>query len=76
MRTTKPLAFPIMVHDTAIAALSIDGPVLEGAPDPHSSPYSDWREIVTRLEHLAHAQPALFEHPFAHLDPDNIQLER
>jgi IclR family transcriptional regulator, acetate operon repressor len=72
--TGKPLAFPIMVHNMAIAALSIDGPVLEGTPDPHSSPYCDWREIVGQLEHLAQAQPALFENPFAHLDPDTIMF--
>ena len=71
-----PVAFPIIVRDTAIAALTIDGPVLDRPPDPKSSPFSEWREIVTHLESLAHAQPALFENPFAHIDPDNIVLER
>jgi len=37
--------------------------------------FSDWRQIVMHLESLAHAQPALFENPFAHIDPDMILLE-
>ena len=74
--TGMPVAFPIRVRDAAIAALTIDGPVLDGPPDPHSSPFSDWLLIVTHLESLAHAQPALFENPFAHIDPDSIVLER
>jgi DNA-binding IclR family transcriptional regulator len=70
------VAFPIRVGDAAIAALTIDGPVLDGPPDPASSPFCDWLQIVTHLESLAHAQPALFENPFAHIDPDNIVLDR
>jgi DNA-binding IclR family transcriptional regulator len=70
------VAFPIRVGDAAIAALTIDGPVLDGPPDPDSSPFCDWLLIVTHLESLAHAQPALFENPFAHIDPDSIVLER
>ena len=70
--TGMKAAFPIRVGDAAIAALTIDGPVLEGPPDPDSSPFSDWLLIVTHLESLAHAQPALFENPFAHIDPDTI----
>ena len=69
-----PVAFPIRARHAAIAALTIDGPVLDGFPDPDSSPFADWREIVMQLEHLAHAQPALFENPFAHIDPDTIVL--
>jgi DNA-binding IclR family transcriptional regulator len=75
-QTGMPVAFPIRVRDVAIAALTIDGPVLDGPSDPHSSPFSDWLLIVTHLESLAHAQPALFENPFAHIDPDDIMLER
>jgi len=75
-QTGMPVAFPIRVRDAAIAALTIDGPVLDEAPDPAASPFSDWREIVRHLESLAHAQPALFENPFAHIDPDTIVLDR
>ena len=74
--TGMPVAFPIRVRGCAIAALSIDGPVLDEAPDRGSGPLSDWLLIVAHLESLAHAQPALFENPFAHIDPDNIVLER
>ena len=74
--TGMKVAFPIRVGDAAIAALTIDGPVLDEAPDPDSSPFSDWLLIVTHLESLAHAQPALFENPFAHIDPDTILMER
>jgi DNA-binding IclR family transcriptional regulator len=72
--TGMPVAFPVRVRDNAIAALTIEGPVLDRPPDLHSSPFSDWREIVTHLEYLTHAQPALFENPFAHIDPDTIVL--
>ena len=75
-QTRMPAAFPIRVRDAAIAALTIDGPVLDEAPDPVAGPFSDWLGIVTRLESLAHAQPALFENPFAHIDPDTIVLDR
>jgi DNA-binding IclR family transcriptional regulator len=71
-----PAAFPIRVRKCAVAALTIDGPVLDGLPDPKSRPFSDWLQIVTHLESLAHMQPALFENPFAHIDPDTILLER
>jgi hypothetical protein len=64
------------VGNAAIAALTIDGPALDRPPDPHSRPFSDWLLIVTHLESLAHTQPALFENPFAHINPDNIELER
>jgi DNA-binding IclR family transcriptional regulator len=74
--TGMPLAFPIRAGERAVAALTIDGPVLNGLPDPTSSPFSDWLQIVTHLESLAHTQPALFENPFAHIDPDTIVLER
>src|SRR5258706_6806136 len=74
--TGMKVAFPIRVGDAAIAALTIDGPVLDEAPDPAASPFSDWLLIVTHLESLAHAQPALFENPFAHIDPDTILMER
>jgi DNA-binding IclR family transcriptional regulator len=68
-----PAAFPIIVRGCAIAALTIDGPVLDG---PSSSPLPDWLLIVTHFESLAHAQPALFANPFAHIDPDTIVLDR
>jgi DNA-binding IclR family transcriptional regulator len=74
--TGMPVAFPIRVRDAAVAALTIDGPVLDRPPGFHSSPFSDWRQIVTHLESLALTQPALFENPFAHIDPDTIVLER
>ncbi len=74
--TFMPVAFPIRVGDAAIAALTIDGPVLDGSPDPDSSPFCDWLLIVTHFESLAHAQPALFENPFAHIDPNTILMER
>jgi DNA-binding IclR family transcriptional regulator len=74
--TGMPAAFPIRVRAAAVAALTIDGPVLNGFPDPASGPFSDWLQIVSHLESLAHTQPALFENPFAHLDPDTIVLER
>ena len=71
-----PVAFPIRVRNTAMAALTIDGPVLDRPPGSHSGPFSDWLLIVAHLESLAHTQPTLFENPFAHIDPNTILMER
>jgi DNA-binding IclR family transcriptional regulator len=67
------IAFPVRPTDEAIAAIALEGPVFSRsreAPDE----FSDWREIVAHVEALARAQPALFENPYAHLDPDSLVL--
>jgi IclR family acetate operon transcriptional repressor len=67
------VAFSIRPVDEAIAAIAIEGPVYSRiGGDPRG--FSDWREIVGHVEALARAQAALFENPFAHLDPDSCVL--
>jgi DNA-binding IclR family transcriptional regulator len=66
--------FPIRLHDCAVAALTIDGPVLGTTPLAKLHPVWRWREIVEEFEAIGKSQPLLFANPFAHLDPDSIVL--
>jgi DNA-binding IclR family transcriptional regulator len=73
-RERAALAFPLRAGQEAIAAVAIEGPVVELAlPVAHES-LPHWRAIVQSLERLAQARPALFAGPFDHLDPDDIVL--
>jgi DNA-binding IclR family transcriptional regulator len=65
--------FPIRLQDCAVAALTIDGPVLR-PPLGKLHPVWRWREIVEEIEGIGKSQPHLFANPFAHLDPDSIVL--
>ena len=68
------VAFPIRRGDQAVAAVTIEGPVLDLARPTAHADLPHWREIVASLERLAAARPALFAGPFDHLDPDDIVL--
>ena len=69
-----PIAFPVRLQDTAIAAVAIEGSVF--AHEHHAAAESppEWRAIIAEIEGLARKNPALFASPFAHLDPDGIAL--
>lgn len=69
------LALPIRTADRAIAAIAIEGPVLDLAHPFHEPDLPRWSEIAQAVEHLVRAQPTFFENPFAHLDPDGIVLK-
>ena len=73
-RGRAAVAFPIRRADQAVAAVTIEGPVLDLARPTAHADLPHWREIVTSLERLAAARPALFAGPFDHLDPDDIVL--
>ena len=71
-RGRAALALP--VRGRAIAAISIEGPVLDlRRPESHDD-LPHWREIVRSVERLVQARPALFAGPFDHLDPDTVVL--
>jgi DNA-binding IclR family transcriptional regulator len=73
-RGRAALAFPVRCGGHAIAAIAIEGPVVDLAqPDAHDG-LPHWREIVHSVERLAQARPALFAGPFDHLDSDDIVL--
>jgi IclR family acetate operon transcriptional repressor len=73
-RGRAAIAFPLRRDGQAIAAIAIEGPVVELArPDAHED-LPRWREIVRAVERLAQARPALFAGPFDHLDADDIVL--
>lgn len=68
------LALPIRDGERAIAAIAVEGPVLDlGRPDYHDD-LGRWVEIVHAIEALVRARPAQFRNPFQHLDPDAILL--
>jgi DNA-binding IclR family transcriptional regulator len=73
-RGRAALAFPVRRDGAAIAAIAIEGPVVDlGDPAAHDD-LPRWREIVHAVERLAQARPALFAGPFDHLDADDIVL--
>lgn len=73
-RGRAAVAFPIRRGEEAIAAIAIEGPVLDLARPTAHADLPHWREIVRSVERLAAARPALFAGPFDHLDPDDIVL--
>jgi IclR family transcriptional regulator, acetate operon repressor len=69
------LALPIRGPDRAVAAIAIEGPVLDLARPFDHPDLPRWIEIAHSIEHVVRAQPALFENSFAHLDADEIVLK-
>jgi DNA-binding IclR family transcriptional regulator len=68
------LAMPICDADRAIAAISVEGPVLDLGDPAYHTDLARWIDIVRPFEHLIRARPMLFANPFDHLDPDGIVL--
>jgi DNA-binding IclR family transcriptional regulator len=71
-RGRAAIAFPLRRDGWAIAAIAIEGPVVELAQPSAHDDLPRWREIVDAVERLAQARPALFAGPFDHLDADDI----
>ena len=63
------LAYPILKSDQAFAAIAI-----EGAGAPGNRPGPEGQEIARAIEALVRANPALSHQPFAHFDPDELEL--
>ena len=73
-RGRAALAFPVRRDGAAIAAIAIEGPVVDLThPDVHDD-LPRWRDIVASVERLAQARSALFAGPFDHLDAGDIFL--
>jgi DNA-binding IclR family transcriptional regulator len=68
------LALPLRQADRAIAAIAIEGPVLNLDRQDFHDDLGRWIDIVHQVEGLARARPALFDNPFDHVDPDSIVL--
>ena len=73
-RGRAAIAFPIRRDGQAIAAIAVEGPVVDLKNIAAHDDLPRWREIVGSVERLAQARPALFAGPFDHLDPDDIVL--
>ena len=73
-RGRAALAFPLRRDGQAIAAIAIEGPVVDLENPAAHDDLPRWREIIRSVERLAQARPALFAGPFDHLDPDDIVL--
>ncbi len=71
-RGRAALSFPVRRDGRAIAAIAIEGPVVDLKEPAAHDDLPRWREIVHAVERLAQARPALFAGPFDHLDPDEI----
>ena len=73
------IAFPVRQDGRAIAAIAIEGPVIELKTLDlktlaANAELDRWIGIVRTIEALARARPALFVNPFDHIDPDSIAL--
>jgi DNA-binding IclR family transcriptional regulator len=68
------LALPIRHNGRAVAAVSIEGTGPAVSPEPRASDLKRCRKIVERLEALVARQPELARDPFAHVDPDQLDL--
>jgi len=73
-RGRAALAFPVRGAAAAVAAIAIEGPVVDLARPQSHEHLPHWREIVQSLERLAQTRPELFAGPFDHLDPGDIVL--
>jgi IclR family acetate operon transcriptional repressor len=69
-----PIAFPIVLNQSAIAAVAIEGPVTARKGPTPPEGLLGWRAILAEIEALAGKKPELFENPFAHLAPASIAL--
>jgi DNA-binding IclR family transcriptional regulator len=65
------VAFPIHGEATPIAAIAIDGPVLQL---DNATGIEQWIQIVQSLQRVIDVAPEDFAGPFAHLDPGSIAL--
>jgi len=73
-RGRAAIAFPLQRDGEAIAAIAIEGPVVDLKDPAAHDDLPRWREIVGSVERLAQARPPLFTGPFDHLDPNDIAL--
>jgi DNA-binding IclR family transcriptional regulator len=68
------LAFAVCGRAGALAAIAIEGPVVDRRRPVACEQLAQWREIVHSVERLAQGRPDLFAGPFDHLDPDHVLL--
>lgn len=68
------LALPIRGAERALAAIAIEGPVLDLARPDYHDDLARWIDIARAIEALVRARPALFRNPFEHLDPEAVVL--
>jgi DNA-binding IclR family transcriptional regulator len=68
------VALPVRSDRHAVAAIAIEGPVLDLNNPRYHDDLDRWTEIVHTIETIAQAHPHLFENPFDHLDRDAIVL--
>jgi DNA-binding IclR family transcriptional regulator len=69
------VAFPVRQGECAIAAIAIEGPVVDLDGRVANSELVRWSGIVRTIEALARARPALFANPFGHIEADTIMLK-
>jgi DNA-binding IclR family transcriptional regulator len=68
------LAMPVRGPQGAVAAIAIEGPVLDLQRACYHEDLTRWIQTVSGLEHVIQARPELARNPFDHLDPEAIVL--
>jgi len=69
------VAFPVRQGERAIAAIAIEGPVVDLDGLASDGELARLSGIVRTIEALARARPALFANPFDHIEADTIMLK-
>lgn len=73
--TGHHVAMPIRLADArAVGILHINGPVVESADAPADERIGRWLQVRDGVERLLQQDPARYEGPFQHIDPDDILL--
>ena len=73
-RNRASAAFVVHGDVGPIAAITIEGPVLQLDRAGYHDSLDQWLEIVRSLQKVVRARPGVFVDPFAHLDPASIVL--
>jgi DNA-binding IclR family transcriptional regulator len=68
------LALPVRGPHGAVAAIAVEGPVLDLQNPCYHDDLARWIETVAALENLVRTRPELTRNPFDHLDPNEIVL--
>ncbi|MGY6126751.1 IclR family transcriptional regulator (plasmid) [Paraburkholderia strydomiana] len=68
------VALPIRCSDRTLASISIEGPVLGQGSRTDKAKLDDWMNTIRSIESRIEVQRELFSNPYAHVDPDTIEL--
>ena len=70
----RSVALPLRGADGGMAAIVIEGPVLEDGDAGAGANVSEWSAVVAALEHALRLAPDQADNPFSHLARDDVAL--